>query len=239
MIHKSLTDAERKRLVTRNVAAAADPPRARTDDREMQTWGVAEIRRFLDGLGEHGLKPAFYLLIVTGMRRGEVLGLRWRDLDLAGRRLTVRRTVLSVNYEIVLGEPKTHRSVRPIALDERTLTVLQAHRRRQEEERQLVGLGYQDQGLIFAREDGRPIHPDYFSQFFDRAVLRLGLPKIRLHDLRHTHATLGLEAGVHPKVMSERLGHATVAFTQDTYMHVVPHVADQAAEQIAGLILND
>lgn len=96
--------------------------------------------------------------------------------------------------------------------------------------------GYHDQDLVFARENGDPIHPDYFSQTFDRTVKRLKLPKIRLHDLRHTHATLGLAAGVPVKVISDRLGHATTSFTQDIYMHAIPAVEEAAAEQIADLI---
>jgi integrase len=90
--------------------------------------------------------------------------------------------------------------------------------------------------LVFAKPGGDPIHPDYFSQLFNRTVSKLDIPKIRLHDLRHTHATLGLQAGVPPKVMSERLGHATVAFTQDIYMHAIPGLDQEAAQQVADLI---
>jgi integrase len=100
----------------------------------------------------------------------------------------------------------------------------------------LLGSGYRDSDLVFARENGDPVHPDYFSQTFDRTVKRLGLPKIRLHDLRHTHATLGLKAGVPIKVMSDRLGHATTAFTMDVYTHAIPAVEHEAAEQIADLV---
>ena len=119
------------------------------------------------------------------------------------------------------------------------MAALTAHRRGQEHERTLIGDGYSDLDLIFAREDGRPIHPDLFSQTFDRTVARLAVPRIRLHDLRHTHATLGLEAGVPPKVISERLGHATVAFTQDVYVHSLPGREREAADTIASLILGE
>lgn len=236
-IHKSLKDAERKGLVGRNVASAADPPRLRqAGARQLRVWSAEEVQTFLRGLSEHRLAAAFTLAATTGMRRGEVLGLRWSDIDFASHRLAVRQTVLTINYQVSLGTPKTARGRRSIALDPTTLAALQAHRQRQTEEKGAVGTGYQDQDLVFAREDGTPLHPDYFSQLFDRTVARLGLPRIRLHDLRHTHATLGLAAGVHPKVMSDRLGHATVAFTQDVYMHAIPRVEQEAADQMADLI---
>jgi integrase len=239
-LHKALRDAERKRLVQRNVAPAADPPRAQS--REMSTWTRGQVRAFLDGMRDHQLYAAYLLAATTGMRRGEVLGLRWRDVDFDAvpiPRLAVQQTVLSVNYQLSFGAPKTKRGRRSIALDPVTVTTLKEHRARQLEERALVADGYNDHDLVFARPDGNPVHPDYFSQAFDRAVIRLKLPKIRLHDLRHTHATLGLAAHIPAKVMSDRLGHATVAFTQDIYMHAIPQLEADAAEQVAALIFGD
>lgn len=151
-------------------------------------------------------------------------------------RLHVRQTILSVNYQLTLGQPKTLRGERKIALDAETIRVLEVHHANQRHERRLLGAGYRDQDLVFTRENGSPVHPDYFSQTFDRAVKRLKLPKIRLHDLRHTHATLGLGAGVPIKVMSDRLGHATTAFTMDIYMHAIPAIENDAADQIADLM---
>lgn len=135
-----------------------------------------------------------------------------------------------------MGTPKTARGRRTIALDMASVRALREHRARQNEERNLAGPSYVDNDLVFARSDGTPIHPDVYSQSFRRVVRRLGLPYIRLHDLRHTHATMGLAAGIPVKVMSTRLGHATTAFTQDIYMHLVPSLEDSAAEQIADLI---
>ena len=241
IVHKALRDAERKRLVNRNVAHAADPPRVRAHDREMKTWTANQVRVFLAGMHGHRLYPAFLLAATTGMRRGEVLGVRWHDIDFAATppRLSIVQTVLSINYQLSFGAPKTNRGRRSIALDRTTVDALRAHHEQQKTERTLVGDGYTSRDLAFARPDGAPIHPDYFSQAFDRAVARLGLPKIRLHDLRHTHATLGLAAGVPAKVMSDRLGHATVAFTQDVYMHAIPQLEADAAEQVAALIFAD
>lgn len=237
VIHRALGDAVRKNLVPRNVAAAADPPQLnRANREEMRTWTPEQLRKFFDGIAEHRLAAAYVLAATTGMRRGEILGVRWRDVDFKARRLQVQQTVLSVEYKITVGRPKTRRGERKIALDAETIRMLTDHRSAQRREKELLGAGYHDHGLVFAREDGSPVHPDYFSQTFDRAVKRLQLPKIRLHDLRHTHATLGLAAGIHVKVMSDRLGHATTSFTQDIYMHAIPAVEEDAADQIADLV---
>jgi integrase len=237
LVHRALRDAVRKNLVPRNVADAADPPKLNRANRdEMKTWTPEQLRAFFEGIADHRLAAAYVLAATTGMRRGEVLGVRWRDVDFAARRLHVQQTVLSVEYKLTIGRPKTVRGERKIALDPETIRILTEHRAAQHRERALLGDGYIDNGLVFAREDGNPIHPDYFSQTFNRTVRRLKLPRIRLHDLRHTHATLGLAAGVHVKVMSDRLGHATTAFTQDVYIHAIPAVEDDAADQIAGLV---
>jgi integrase len=202
----------------------------------MKTWTAEELRTFLKALADSRLEAAYTLAATTGMRRGEVLGLRWQDIDFDRKRLAVRQTVLCVNYQIIFGTPKTAKGRRSITLDVVTLAALQAHRRRQIAEKGELGSAYLDNDLVFAKLNGSPLNPDYFSQYFDRTVARLALPRIRLHDLRHTHATLGLAAGIYPKVMSERLGHATVAFTQDVYMHTIPRLEEEAADQMASLI---
>jgi integrase len=183
-IRKALKDAERKGLVSRNVAIMADPPKQRqSGSREMKTWTPDELRTFLAALNGHRLEAAYILAATTGMRRGEVLGVRWGDLDAGNHRLAIRQTVLSVNYKVTFGTPKTARGRRLIALDPATVAALLAHRERQNAERVALAGGYIDQGLIFAKIDGSPIHPDFFSQCFDRKVAKLSIPKIRLHDV--------------------------------------------------------
>lgn len=236
-MHKALRDAERKGLVPRNVAAMADPPRrSQSGSSKMKVWTPEELRVFLAAIAGHRLEAAYVLAATTGMRRGEVLGVRWSDLDPARSRLAVRQTVICIGYQITFGTPKTARGRRLIALDPTTMAALAKHRQQQVDERNLLADGFVDHDLIFAKVDGSPINPDYFSQAFDRTVAKLQIPRIRLHDLRHTHATIGLAAGVPPKVMSDRLGHSTVAFTQDVYMHAIPRLEDEAAEQMADLI---
>jgi hypothetical protein len=135
-----------------------------------------------------------------------------------------------------LSEPKTNRSGRVIDLDERTVAALRTWRSRQADHRREVGAAWHDLDLVVTREDGLWLHPDWFSELFRRRVALLGLPPIRLHDLRHPHATLLLQAGVNPKVVSERLGHHSVAFTLDTYAHVVPGMQSDAVRRLSQLI---
>jgi integrase len=237
MLHKALADAERKGSVVRNVAALADPPKlSSAKKRAMRVWDAEQLRQFLDSIEKNRLYPAYYLLANTGMRRGEVLGLQWKDVDLDGRRLSVNQAVISVAYATQISDVKTGTGRRTIDLDPRTVTVLRSWRKRQLEERLALSETYEDHGLVFARPEGTPIHPDQFSQTFDRIVARSGLPVIRLHDLRHGHASLLLKSGVPVKVVSERLGHATPAFTMTVYQHVLPGMQAEAATTFANLV---
>jgi integrase len=144
--------------------------------------------------------------------------------------------LITVGYQILVSEPKTAKSRRSIDLDSETVSVLRRHRKAQVEDRLAWGEAYQDSGLVFTREDGTPIHPDRFGDLFEQRVATSGLPRIRFHDLRHTHATLGLAAGIHPKVMSERLGHSSISITLDVYSNAVPALQRDAADRIAALI---
>ena len=234
VLRRALGDAERLGLIVRNPAASARPP---TPDRvEQSTWTPDELSAFLGSVQDHRLFASFVLAATTGMRRGEVLGLRWRDVDLDVGRLSVVHTITTVNGVPVEGDTKTNKSRRRIGLDAVTVEVLRAHRQRQRQERLLAGPIWQDTGLVFTQEDGSAVHPDRYSRWFTALVRTAGVPKIRLHDVRHTNATLALEAGVHPKVVSERLGHATVGITLDLYSHVSPAIDQAAAETIAAMV---
>jgi integrase len=236
MLHKALADAARKGSIIRNVADLADPPKlSSAKKKDMRVWDGDQLRLFLDSIETHRLHPAYYLAANTGMRRGEVLGLRWKDVDLASRRLSVRQAVISVAYDLQVADVKTGSGRRTIDLDNRTIAVLQSWRKLQLEERLALGRP-RDEGLVFARPEGTPIHPDLFSKTFDRLTAKSGLPVIRLHDLRHTHASLLLKAGVPVKVVSERLGHATPSFTMTVYQHVLPGMQAEAASTFADLV---
>lgn len=170
------------------------------------------------------------------MRRGEILGLKWEDVDLDAARLTVRRSLVTVGYEPRWSEPKTARGRRTISLDPGAVAALRAHRARQAEERLALGSGYRDQGLVFSAVEGGPIHPQSFGQTFERLVVRAGLPKIRFHDVRHSHVAHLIEAGVHVEVISKRIGHASAAFTLDQYGHLMRGLDEHAADAVGAKI---
>lgn len=235
VLRKALADAERLGLVPRNAAAAAKPPTVTTA--EQQTWDSDQLVQFFEFMAEDRLYAAYVLAATTGMRRGEVLGLRWSDVDLDAAQLAILQTVTTVNYKPVVTTPKTKRSRRVIYLDGHTVDVLQAHRRGQYDEKRTAGPAWSDDNNLIFRDDlGDLINPDWFSAEFARQVKASGLPKIRFHDLRHSYATLALKAGVHPKIVSERLGHATVGITLDLYSHVTPAIARDAADAVASRI---
>ena len=227
-IQSALSDAARKGTVLRNVADLADPPAAGRSEQAMSVWSSDELRCFLEAISGHDLYPLYLLAATTGMRRGELAGLTWRNVDLDAARLTVNQQILSVGYNIIKSSLKSATSRRTIDLDPLTVAELRRHRRNQLEQRMATGRR-SDDGYVFAKPDGSPVHPDYISQTFRRTVAKLDMPRIRLHDLRHTHASILLQQGVNAKVVSERLGHSSVAFTMTVYQHVMPGMQAQAA----------
>jgi integrase len=244
ILSKALSDAVAEGRLPRNVAGLKTvrerlPKRTSHD---MTTWTAGQLAAFLAGLAGDPLEVPILLAATTGLRRGEVLGLRWSDLDLDAGRLAVRQTLSAPRdpdtgkHTLTFGEPKTRRGKRSVPLPAQTVAALRAHRKTQATERLKVGPDYTDHGLVFAEPDGSPIHPDQFLDRFASRVTRSGLPKVRFHDLRHTYATLALAAGVHPKVVSEILGHANIGITLDTYSHAIPAMQESAAETIAALV---
>lgn len=226
-VHRSLRDAVRWGYLEANPADGADPPKHKARAWDLGTWDAHELRRFLEFTSHQHDSTYWLLLAMTGMRRGEVLGLRWRDVDLTGGVVAVRQTVVAVGGKRELSAPKTVRGRRLVALDRGTIAALEASWPASIDD---------PSALIFAEADGRPLSGPAMTKRFNALVRRTGLPAIRLHDLRHTHATLALRAGVHPKIVSERLGHSTVAFTLDVYSHATPHMQSEAAQCIGDLI---
>jgi len=236
IIHKSLSDALDAGLVPNNSAERAKPPKPRArSSSEFGFWQPHELRHFLDHVSEHRLRAAWHVSAMTGMRRGEVLGLRWKDINFNSHRLQVRQALVSVAYKIIVSTPKNHRA-RVVDLDEATANELRRHRERQLSDKLEWRSDYRNADLVFCKENGDPLHPQTFTQSFDRAVAKTDLPRIRLHDLRHTHATIALSAGIPPKVISERLGHESPAFTLKQYAHVIPGMQADAAAAIARLV---
>jgi integrase len=235
-LRRALRDAVADGLMVRNVAAQARPPRARRV--EMRTWTAVEVGTFLASVREDRLYAAWLLLATLGLRRGELLGLRWLDVDLTTGRIAIRHTLVMVDGKPATAEPKTGKGRRSLTLAPDVLDALRAHRAQQVAERLSWGADYTDSGLVVTTEQGRPMHPETFSGLFTRLAARAGLPAIRLHDLRHSTASILLARGVHPKVVSELLGHATIALTLDTYSHVIPSLQSEAAAVMAAAVLD-
>jgi integrase len=231
ILRTALGDAERAGLVHRNVARLMNPP-CHGVAPEQRCWNEHELRQFLHVALDHRLGPALWLAAMTGMRCGEVLGLRWSDIDLDGSTLSIRRSVSCTGYQVHTAPTKTRTSRRAVDLDASTIAVLREWQRRQRDE---LGEVTTD-GPVFTRPDGSPVHPHVLSQGFERLQRTVGVPAIRLHDLRHTHATLMLKDGVPLKVVSERLGHSTPAFTMTVYQHVLPGMQREAADIFARLV---
>ena len=202
----------------------------------MTVWTPAELSTFLAAIEGNRNEALFRLLAMTGLRRGEVVGLRWSDVQLDRHRLTVNQAATVVDGDEMVDVPKTRRSRRVIDLDGDTTALLQRHRARQRELFLRLGVTASASGRVFTNEIGDPIRPDSVGQAFGRLVKVAGVPTIRLHDLRHTHASHLLMAGINVKVVSERLGHASVSFTLDTYAHVMPGQQAEAAAAAAALL---
>jgi len=233
ILRSALGGAVRRGLLRENPAVAAGaPPARRPTSRAHRVWTASQLASFLRLPAENRHHPAFWLAANTGMRRSELLGTRWYQLDADTRRLSVNRTVVAVDYQIREGSGKTRNSRRSIDLDAHTIQVLADWRRRQRDE---LG-GHNPDGPIFTKTDGTILHPHSLSQAFERAVAKTTLPKVTIHDLRHTHATLLIKAGVPLKVVSERLGHSSPAFTMATYQHVLPGMQADAANTFAALL---
>ncbi|MBI2957841.1 MAG: tyrosine-type recombinase/integrase [Chloroflexi bacterium] len=228
VLHKALQTALRWGLVGRNVADAVDPPRARRA--EMHTWDEGEIARFLEAAEGTPYHTLFYAALFTGMRRSELLALRWSDIDFVFSQVSVSRSIHHLkDGSYVFTEPKSARSRRTIAMPPSLNLLLKRHRENQSLEKYTLGGTLRDNDLVFSHYDGKPLRPNTVSRAWAILAAATGLKVIRFHDARHSHASLLLKQGVHPKVVQERLGHATIAVTLDTYSHVAPGMQEAAA----------
>lgn len=234
ILHRAFRDAMRWQAVARNPVDASDPPRP--DHRsEMQTWTAAELHTFLEAAREHRHSALWWILGTTGMRRGEALGLRWSDIDLDKGEIKVRRALVSGEGGKMWSSTKTRAGRRSVSIDAETVAVLKVHRARQNEEKLALGAGYLDDDLVTAQVDGESVGPPRITEQFGRLLTSAGLRHIRLHDLRHTYATLALEAGVNPKVVQEALGHSHVSVTLGIYSHVSQSMLASTAELLAAI----
>ena len=228
-LHKALKQAVHDGLIPRNAAEAVKPPQVRRE--EMRLLEPEQVKTLLEAARGDRLEALYALAVTTGLRQGELLGLKWEDVDLEDRTLRVRRTLATAKDGPQLTAPKTKSSRRTVMLTQSATEALRSHLERQLREIDGAGSLWRENGLIFASETGDPLdRRNVTTHRFKPLLKRAGPPQIRFHDLRHTCATLLLSRNVNPKIVSEMLGHASIAITLDTYSHVLPNMRDQAAK---------
>ena len=235
VLHAALHQAIRWQLLIRNPADAVEVRSA--ERRQIPNLSPAEVRRLLTATDEAGIGPFVRLAVLTGLRRGELLGLTWANVDLERASLSVSQSAQRIDGQgIVFRQPKTRLSRRAVALSPEAVSLLRGHRRVQAEARLLAGPACEDRDLVFATGLGSSIEPSNLARSWRRVRATAGMPTLTIHDLRHVHATLMLRGGVHPKVVSERLGHASVNITLDTYSHVLPGLQEAAAAKLDAIL---
>jgi integrase len=230
LLNVALKRARSLGLITRN--PIEDVKRPKVADRDVDVLDDDEIARLLGAAESTRLYGPIFLALTTGLRRGEILGLRWQDVDLDRAALAVRQSIEQTKAGLRIKEPKTKKSRRNVALPAVMVEWLRAHKRQQAEERLSLGLGKSKADLVFTEMAGGIWPPDMLSRQFGNLVRAAGLRGVTFHGLRHTHITNLLKEGVHPKIASERAGHSSVAVTMDVYSHVVEGMQEEAASMV-------
>jgi len=230
VIHKALQTAIKLGLVSHNVADGVDIPRIQR--KEMQTWDEYDLTRFLEAAKASPYYVLFHTALFTGMRRSELLALRWSDVDFVFSQISVSRGLHHLkDGSYIFTQPKSRKSRRTIALSPSPILTLKEHKGKQEEIRAKLGLPFTCDDLIFTDLQGKPFRPNTITRAWTMLAQNTGVRVIRLHDARHTHASIMLKQGIHPKVVQERLGHSSIQMTLDTYSHVAPGIQAAAANR--------
>jgi integrase len=234
VLHRALENAVKWNLVARNVCDLVTPPVPKRH--EIQTLTPDQVQRLLQTAREHRLEALLTVAVATGMRRGELLGLHWQDIDFKTRSLYVRRTVGRIGkFGIVESEPKTQRSRRKITLPAFVMDTLKQHQEHQHEMRAKAGTQWREMGIVFCNIYGGYLESSNLHDAFKRLLEKADLPNIRFHDLRHSAATILLSMGVHPKIVQELLGHSTISMTMDIYSHVLPSMQQETMDKLDDL----
>ena len=235
VIHRALNHALKLGLVYRNVADSVTRPKVVR--KEMKTLNDYQVRQLIQVAESEQMRLLLWVAVVTGLRQGELLGLKWSDLDWMSRRIQIQRQVQRRKGDgLVFCEPKSASGRRVIVLGKSTLDKLREYKNNQLKERILLGEKWQDNDLIFPSPIGTPLDPSNVLKAYKDCLKRAGLPNLRFHDLRHSAATLMLQQGVNPKIVSERLGHSDISLTLNTYSHVLPPMQEEAAEKMDDLL---
>jgi integrase len=237
-LHKSLKCATRTGLLVRNPMDVVDQPKV--ERHEMKTMTEDNIKLFLDKARNGDYYSLFFTLLFTGVRRGEALSLRWGDIDLLGAKLSVNRTMQFINNQVSFKAPKTKSSRRQIDLSPATCAVLRLHREKMNGTREYMGLPLPTNGdLVFSHANGEPLLPNSVTHAWIKLRRRCNLDDVSLHGARHSHATILLKSGVSPKVIQERLGHASFSTTMNLYAHVSPGMQKAAANRFDDMVIGN
>ncbi|WP_448002542.1 tyrosine-type recombinase/integrase [Agromyces bauzanensis] len=234
VVQGSLRSAAEENLIDHNPASGIKLPRV--EKKEFEAWEPEQVGHFLDVAAGHRLAPLFELAMFTGMRRGELVGLRWADVDLTRRQLSVRNNRVQAGKVVVENAPKTKAGRRTIDLDDRSIGALISWKLAQQAEADAWSDAYTPSGYVFTYEDGRPLLPQYASRLFEKLRIAAGLPKLTFHGQRHENASLLLASGTDVAVVAKRLGHSSVSVTGDIYSHLIGSASRQAAEDAAALV---
>ncbi|MFC2002471.1 tyrosine-type recombinase/integrase [Chloroflexota bacterium] len=234
-LHNTLESAVKWGLLSRNPANGVSPPQCQRP--EWHTLSEDDIHTLLDAAQKTPYFALFHTALYSGMRRSELLALRWSDIDLLLCQVYVTRTLHHLrDGSIVFRSPKTAKGRRMVALSPFAVSVLREHHEKQALDRSMLGIPLKDDDLVFSNLEGKPLLPNTVTHAWIKLVRRTGLKGIRLHDARHSHASLMLKAGTHPKIVQERLGHSSVTITLDTYSHIAPGLQEAAAENFDKLL---
>ncbi len=235
-ISQALQLAMKLGLIARNVALSVTPPHGHAS--EMTTWDAAQQRRFMLAAAGSAYGPIWIIFLSTGMRRGEVLGLRWQGVDWERGVLSIRQTVGVLGGKTEIKPPKTKSSRRDVLVEPEVITALREHKATQNARRLTLGALWQNHDLIFPSFSGTPINPNNLDRDYDRWVKKAGLPRIRIHDLRHSHVTLAIKEGANIKAVSQRVGHANVGITLGTYAHVSPEQHTDVSRRVGAALFS-
>jgi len=235
ILSKALDDAIRMGLLAVNPCKGVRPPRPLRHD--IPAIGSDDLTRLIAAMGGSSYHLYYYTLLLTGMRRSELLALRWRDLDLDLASVYVAHSLHRLDDgKVIIKEPKTPSSRRMVDLPPSLALLLREHKKDQQLQRVILSPILKDEDFVFCHDDGSPLNPSTVTHNFSKVAISAGMPQLRLHDLRHIHATMMLKAGIHPRVVQERLGHSTIATTLDIYSHTVPGMQKAAAERLDTLL---
>ncbi len=216
VIRRSFNQAVRWEFLARNPASAVTPPKP--IKRAPEILSVDQIKKFFEAVKDHRYYPIYLIAVGCGLREGEILGLERKDVSLDEGILQVRQTVVSIRGRLSLGEPKTDKAKRAVAIPGFVADVLKDHLKKD--------------GLLFATSTGKPVSPRNLLRHFHLSLARAGIPRVKFHSLRHSYATIQLISGTNPKIVQEALGHSTITLTLDTYSHIIPTLQKEAAENI-------